>query len=72
MIFRNKVCWFLWSSPYFLTLIVTDLVAGVLGYCVGYAVALGRQFCTAFRCGYDAANTESEYVPASNTVRGLP
>lgn len=72
MIFRNKVCWLLWMLPYFLTLTVAELAAGVLGYCVGYAVCVGRHFCTAFRWGYDAANTESEYIPASESVRGLP
>ena len=72
MIFRNNVCWFLWMLPYFVMLTVVELTAGVLGYCVGYAVCLGRQFYTAFRYGYDAANAESEYVPASESVRGLP
>lgn len=72
MIFRNWNFWFVWMFPYFLALTVVELTAGVLGYCVGYAVCVGRQFCTAFRYGYGAANTESEYVPASESVRGLP
>jgi hypothetical protein len=72
MIFRNRVCWLLWILPYLFLLVITGLPTSVVGYCVGYAVRLSSHIVFCFQHGYDAANTEAEYVPASNTVRGLP